>query len=390
MNPTAAESGDAQPTPPTPLSRRKKLLFYAATLGLFLLLGLATEGILRLVAPGLKNTYFAPVDPDTGVGYTGGHPFSYNRFRMREIEFPRARPDGERRILCLGDSITFGYGLAAESAWPKVLQRRVAAEGGGAFCINASGTGATTHRQLEFYKEVGHTFGAELVIVGFCMNDVRRKWVKSDLRAGRARNGPAEDAKGLVRAGRLTKAMEWRQRLRRSYLVAGIDLLATEGTKRYIVPLTSKKNWIHAYPYQVHCFGIGPAAEQAWVDTTESLERLNEEVRRQGARLVVAAFPYQFQISDHEKDNPYGVDKSSFKVDPFDRLREIAARAGFEFVDLRARFAASRASMLRGEADWDSLYVDFCHPNAAGQRIAADAIYERLLGSGLLLRSTSR
>ena len=110
------------------------------------MLVLLAEGVTRLVAPQLKNSYFARIDRETGIGYTGGHPYSYNKWHLIERDFPAPKPSGERRILALGDSITHGYGLARESAWPKVLERdlHMGENCKTYFCINGAGSGSTT------------------------------------------------------------------------------------------------------------------------------------------------------------------------------------------------------------------------------------------------------
>jgi len=352
-----------------PLSWKKRLFF---SLFPFLALGvlaLAAEGILRLAAPGLDQSYFAKPDPETGLGYTGGHPFRYNKWRMREVDFPAERPEGETRYLCLGDSITFGYGLAAESSWPKVLQKNVQQESPdrSVFCINAAGTGATTHRQLAFYQNLGRTFGAKAVIVGFCMNDVVTQGVMSDLE--------------YARPGRVAKSFEWRSKLRRSYLFAAVDLTLTETVKRYIWPMIGK-NWINAYPYQVNSLGMTPVSGQAWKDTLASLEKLHASVTADGSDFVLAIFPYQFQISDDRRDNPYRVDKSRFTIDPFQKLAEECRRLNMTCVDLREVFHRKRQAMIDGEIPWDPLYIDFCHPNETGQALAAAAIQAKLVPRG--------
>lgn len=345
----------------TRLSWKKRLFF---SLFPFLSLGvlaLAAEGVLRLAVPGLGQSYFAKPEPGTGIGYTGGHEFRYNKWRMREINFPATRPEGEKRYLCLGDSITFGYGLDGQGAWPRVLEdlERKARPEQRVFCINAAGTGATTHRQLTFYQGLGRTFGAKVVIVGFCMNDVVTKGVMSDLE--------------YAPQGRVAKSFEWRSEFRRSYLFAGIDLTLTETVKRYIWPMIGK-NWIDAYPYQVNSLGLTPVSDRAWNDTLESLEEMHASVKADGAEFVLAIFPYQFQISDDRRDNPYRVDKTRFTIDPFERLGAECDRLGMTCVNLLDVFHRQRQAMLDGEIPWDPLFLDFCHPNETGQALAAAAI----------------
>ena len=52
--------------------------------------------------------------------------------------------DGERVVLCLGDSLTEGYGVEDEHAYPSVLERRLRAKGQQVRVINAGINGSTS------------------------------------------------------------------------------------------------------------------------------------------------------------------------------------------------------------------------------------------------------
>src|SRR5512134_166244 len=54
---------------------------------------------------------------------------SINADGFRDREFPVER-GAAARIVALGDSVTFGWGVPAEDAWPKQLERLLAADGG--------------------------------------------------------------------------------------------------------------------------------------------------------------------------------------------------------------------------------------------------------------------
>ena len=125
MTPPRRPASAASVPEPVEFSLRKKLLFCGVLGALVVLAGVVAEGLLRLAMPELKYAYAAPIDPETGYGVTLGHRFSFNSLGMREVEFPTARPAEQTRVLCLGDSITFGYGLPYESAWPKLLEARL-------------------------------------------------------------------------------------------------------------------------------------------------------------------------------------------------------------------------------------------------------------------------
>ena len=360
----------------TPLTWRRKIFLSSLIVLIFLGIGLVLEVTLRIVAPQLGDSLFdTDVRHPYDTGYTGGHVMSLNRFRMREIDFPLEDPPGKKRIFTTGDSITAGYGLALEDSWPKALQKLLneRPEGKDYFVINGGGTGSTTHRQLQFYQQLGRKLGARIIIVGFCMNDVAPKGVLSDV--------------GFATEGKVAKSFEWRSELRRSYVFAAFDLSMTELFKRYLYPFTAGRSWLYAYPYQLNAFGVTKNSASAWDATIGSIEKMGQAVRDDGNILIIAAFPYQFQVSDDSRDNPYRIDKSKFTVDPFARLREVCSREKILFVDLEKTFRDERRPMLDGKVAWDPLYIDFCHPNPRGQMLAARRILQAIEENDLLDRS---
>jgi acyl-CoA thioesterase-1 len=78
---------------------------------------------------------------------------------------------GPLRVIAFGDSITAGYGLTAEEAYPAVLQTRLRRDGLDAVVENAGVSGNTTQMGLaRFGKALGA--GADLVILALGANDM--------------------------------------------------------------------------------------------------------------------------------------------------------------------------------------------------------------------------
>jgi acyl-CoA thioesterase-1 len=55
-----------------------------------------------------------------------------------------ARTDGERVVVCLGDSLTEGFGLAPEQAYPHLVETRLRAGGRSVRVVNAGISGSTS------------------------------------------------------------------------------------------------------------------------------------------------------------------------------------------------------------------------------------------------------
>jgi len=107
-----------------------------------------------------------------GVRYSWGQPIHRNRlgFRSREIGL---KPSGAFRIMVLGDSMTWGAGIAAEQRYTDILEQRLNADfqthkfevhnfgvSGGPMILHA--------RILQNYIGIVQP---DLIVVGFCYND---------------------------------------------------------------------------------------------------------------------------------------------------------------------------------------------------------------------------
>ena len=346
----------------TTLSFKMKLFLGLVVLLFILLIFVVMELIFRHYFPQLKYQQHLPYDVKKNIGYTGGYPYSYNKWKMREIDFDADNLHNQFRILCLGDSITFGYGLPYDRVWPKMLQTKLSSKykNQSIFCINAGGISESTHDQVAFYHDTGWKFGSKIVIVGFCLNDIEPKDYERER---------------LVSEGyKLTLWMESRFALRISYCFTALDLMLTDCYRKYIWPFFTGKNAFYIKEYELNCFGITPNSTNAWHDTLEALNNLKILCSEHNAIPIVAAFPYQFQISNDPRDNAYNINKKELKIDPFEKLALFCKEHNIMFINLKNKFVEKRIAMLRREMKWDNLFIDYVHPNESGQELAASAI----------------
>ena len=118
-----------------------------------------------------------------GQLYTWGHPIENNRYGFREREFASPKPPGAYRIMVLGDSFTWGAGLAVDERYTSVAEtllndsptypppRRFEILNFGVF-------GIPTTRQKDILEEYRTVVEPDLIVVGFCFNDPqpRPRW----------------------------------------------------------------------------------------------------------------------------------------------------------------------------------------------------------------------
>ena len=83
-------------------------------------------------------------------------PIRINRLGFHDDEFPTRKPDGELRILVLGDSVVMGHGVLASEAFPNRLEAMLGAANPGGFrsfqVINAGVQGYSTYQYLEVLR----------------------------------------------------------------------------------------------------------------------------------------------------------------------------------------------------------------------------------------------
>lgn len=95
-----------------------------------------------------------------------------NAAGFRDRDYPRTKPAGTRRIVALGDSITFGNYLDAGQTWPKRLEELLARGPLACEVLNLGVTGYDTLQMVGFLERTGVAFEPDAVVIGFCINDI--------------------------------------------------------------------------------------------------------------------------------------------------------------------------------------------------------------------------
>jgi hypothetical protein len=97
---------------------------------------------------------------------------------LRGAALATKRP-GERRILALGDSFTFGHGVQDDETYPAVLEATLRARGRDVRVLNAGVPGySTDHAYTRFLRDAAR-LAPDLVLVGIHCSDVSDNWESS-------------------------------------------------------------------------------------------------------------------------------------------------------------------------------------------------------------------
>ncbi len=110
--------------------------------------------------------------PGTG-GHFMGVDVVINSHGLRDVEHELDKPDGTIRILMLGDSLTFGWGVAQEETLSRRLEKSLNAADP-ALPVEVINTGVgnyNTSQETEYFLTKGFKYDPDIVILNYFIND---------------------------------------------------------------------------------------------------------------------------------------------------------------------------------------------------------------------------
>jgi len=137
-----------------------------------------TSGSISFPAYQPNTTFWSVYDPagDERKYLEAGGKVKYriNSAGFRGSEIPIARSAGCLRVVCLGDSLTFGEGVHEEDAYPARLEKilRARMPGRTVQVINAGVQAYGTREEVSLFLLRGLPFKPDVVTLGFFLNDV--------------------------------------------------------------------------------------------------------------------------------------------------------------------------------------------------------------------------
>ncbi|MEQ1895425.1 MAG: SGNH/GDSL hydrolase family protein, partial [Planctomycetota bacterium] len=161
--------------------------------------------------------------------FTYTHEVRVNALGLRGPEVGAKEP-GERRVLFLGDSLTYGQGVAEEDTVPRALERELAARTGTKWTVvNAGHRAYDTPQELALLEELGETIQPDVVLLGWYWNDVNERPLQATYENLGAKGEVAFDTGNTV-AGLDQLAWRAKQLVRSSALVMVVhDAFSAKG-----------------------------------------------------------------------------------------------------------------------------------------------------------------
>lgn len=94
---------------------------------------------------------------------------------LRDFEYSYLKPANIYRVLVLGDSITFGWGVPFEYTYPKYLEKMLnTGDTNVKFQVINTGVGNyNTQSEVEFLKKEGLKYNPDMIVLGYFVNDAQ-------------------------------------------------------------------------------------------------------------------------------------------------------------------------------------------------------------------------
>jgi lysophospholipase L1-like esterase len=253
-----------------------------------------------------------------GQAHLMGTDVRINSGGLRSPEIAAERLPGMRRLLVLGDSLTFGWGVEEPDTYSRVLERMLDASGRPYEVINAGVGNYNTSQQVAWFAERGVRYQPDEVILAFYINDAE----------------PTPRRSEAWLAGR-------------SYLY----VLAASAWDALLRAVGMKKNLVEYYT------DLYADDNPGWQACQNSLDRLIDMCRARGIGIRLVLLPELHYVND---------------TYPFRFIHQrVAARAGVRGVPVLDLDGAFR------DHEPKSLWVSpgDAHPNALAQRIIAQQLF---------------
>lgn len=286
-------------------------------------------------------------------GTLAGEPVRTDALGLRVAPAASPRRTTGRRILFLGDSVTYGYGVSFGQTFSEQVRRalgEISSEHEWD-CINGGVAGYAAWQGGDLLQEIGGIVQPRFVVAQFCINDV-------------------SDVLG-VEPGQTRAAIFPEFSLRSTHwsgFYRFVDSIVTESRvarwrdwNLWGQPISTRGDddpyWDHSVLFTEP---LRPDIEVAWQRALDDLSEMLEECKRIDAGFMVVYFPFRDQL------------EPMASIDyPQRRLAKWAAQHGIKMVDLTPDFRSAARSTDAVNA---GVLFDAVHPTARGFELAASVV----------------
>lgn len=266
---------------------------------------------------------------------------------------PSPVPDTHGRILALGDSFAFGWGVELPETYLYIAEEQLRAEAIRVVKAGIPGTGTTD--QLHWLRQYGGTYAPRLVIVSlFVGNDFtdvqmggfkKQFTIKDGLMVRRSLDGTERGSSAHEVIEKLKRTSLLAQRLAQALWYLQDSFVASQN--RSNPGLNAVDRWLWEYA-KVHLRQSPPETVEAFVRTRTALDDIHEWCRQHNAKMLLLVLPRSMQIYDWELakwKEAYRLNDEALDLDRPQRfLADWAAEKHVAILDLLPEFRAYQKS----------------------------------------------
>lgn len=241
---------------------------------------------------------------------------------------PHSKPAGIRRVVVLGDSTSWGWGVDDDALWTRLVEREL---GPGVELINLAVPGYGSDQELWAFEAQGRAYEPDLVLLGLVHNDT----ISNRFPVMQGMNKPVyqRDVQG-----------EWQVVGRPVELPADAPELFGRRARRVLAMYSALFKWFEPAPpeptrYDLNDPKVLAGIERFWNDVADPqgwtrmlLERLNAAARESNAALVAFVIPHLVDrhLYDPRQAPPEPIaDPASYASYGSRKLAQAGAELGF-------------------------------------------------------------
>ncbi len=295
-------------------------------------------------APNLQGNPYLLWEIAPGVRQERGITVRINHLGLRGPEWGLEKPPGKRRIVAIGDSSVFGFGVKESETFTAQLDQRLGDE---VQVINAGIPGYSTYQAINLLQIRLLALAPDVIIVACLWSDNNfDSFVDKELLAAYSSFGSrrARALRSLLERSTLFRLLDYELRVLRK------------------LPHVRRVGWL---------IGRSETTGERRVPIDEyarNLEIIADLTHDAGAELLFLLLPNEEDIV------PTGAQGAAW--DPYRlAMRDAARRHGAPLADLPAVFKASALPK-------EQLFLDEMHPTARGHHLIADAVQAALTERG--------
>ena len=292
-----------------------------------------------------------------------------NSHGMRDREFSAVKPDGTFRIACIGDSVTYGFGIGhATNSYPKRLETLL-----NTFCSNSKTRfevlnfgvpGYDAAEIIETAKQKVLPTQPDLVIYGYCLNDPQAQETSLELLKILAELTNAQ------RHYYSAQTHSFLMKHSRVFRLASYILHRSEPQGKEVGGHVFSRADPENAALQSHNYASYFSALHEGGDGRRNLERSLDNLAAACAISHVPVCVFIFPVTNNL--DPYPLAETHRLV------ADLCKARSFHVYDLLGDFRAYQRQENRG------VYFDYLHPDTPGAQYTATAILSGLLRESML------